>query len=324
MRNINLEAAVWNLFTSQEFFEATARECDDMVAWFGGKAISRQVASFGRNNQIFDKFQELADDFRRGAELARLGDYKLVRDTANSVRGHARGMLEQPLHAWMTEAQYQEFTDTRMGRLLTHARQITRVLHNGLVGADIYFDPDPKRADRRNDDDGFPGDEIAKVYESNIRSYGKTISWELPDPLPEYVIDTKIACRTGDEVPWTGVWYPGTGLENHSLTFAIKGARMQAAYRVTKTKEEVRAEGVLCPYPETVIVATTWNPFIPSSSPTGAGNDLWAKAGQSCPKAGLWQPTDPGVLPRAYQAGEPMANLGSTYGFTVWKWIAGR
>lgn len=76
MRDLNLEAAVWNLFTSPEFFEAAAQECEKTMEWFGTLAVGRQVANFGRNNQIFDKFKQRARDFRRGAELAKLGDYK--------------------------------------------------------------------------------------------------------------------------------------------------------------------------------------------------------------------------------------------------------
>lgn len=78
MRNINLEAAIWNLFTSFEFFEAAGRECETTMQWMGSLAVSKGVANFGRNNQIFDVFKKLARDFERGTELARLGDYELM------------------------------------------------------------------------------------------------------------------------------------------------------------------------------------------------------------------------------------------------------
>lgn len=323
MRNLHLEAAIWYFFTSSEFFEAAARESHETMEWFGTLAISRQVASFGRNNQIFDAFKTLARDFRRGAELAKLGDYQLIWDTARCVRGDIRGMLEQPIHSWMTEAEYTEFDDIRIARLMTFARQITRALNNAMVKGESFFEPNPDCPERRDDDDGFPDDDIVKVYNSNVDWYKEPSFWMLPDPLPEYVIDTTVACRTGDEVPWTGVWYPSTGLEKHCLTFAIKGFRMQPAFRVTKTKEELKAEGVLCPVAETVAVATTWHPVTPSSHHAET-NELWAKAGEACPKAGVWQPTDPGAAQRNYDLGQPMENLGSAFGLTVWRWIADR
>ena len=324
MRNIHLESAIWNLFSSGEFFEAAARECEQTMAWFGTLAISRQVANFGRNNQIFDTFKTLALDFRRGAELAALGDYRSIWETARCVRGDARGMMEQPLHSWMTEAEYREFSGVRLTRLLTYASQITRALSNAFVGADSFFDPDPEWPEGSNDDSGFPGDRLVKAYRSYTTLHDDGSFQTFPDPLPEYVIDWPVACRTGDEVPWTGVWYPSVGLEGHSLTFAIKGLRMQPAYRVTKTIEERKREsgGAVFSSPETVAVATIWHPVIPSGRPAATDDELRAKAGEPCPKSGVWQPMDVGALPRTYHVGQTMANLGSAYGLTVWRWMA--
>lgn len=322
MRELNLEAAIWYRFTSAEFFEAAARECDETMRWFGTLAISRQVVNFGRNNQIFDTFKALARDFRRGAEFARLEEYRLIWDTARCVRGDIRGMLDQPLQSWMTTTEYQEFNDIRLGRLKAYAGRINSALNNAMVGAESFFDLDPDWRDRRNDDDGFPGSEIIEWYNEYLDRFQEPFFWKLPDPRPTYVVETSITCTTGDEVPWTGVWYPSTGLEQHSLTFAIKGQRMQAAYRVVKTTEELEAEGVLFATPQTVAVATEWHPVKPSPAVVEA--ELWAKQGEPCPKAGIWQPTDPGAARRTYAAGEMMASLNSAFGLTVWRWIADR
>jgi hypothetical protein len=324
MRSLRLEAAIWDMFTSTDFFESAAQECDDMVAWFGNLAVARGTGNFGRNGQIFDKFKKLAIGFRRGSELVELDDYRLLWDISTCFSGDVRGMMEQPLHSWMTESELEEFSNNKIGRLFSYTDNIQRALINAIWGADSFFNSDPDYAEQRNDDNGFPGDEIVEAYNDVIKNRKDALSLNLPEPLPEYKAETKITCRTGDEVPCTGVWYPSAGLDNYSLTFAIKGARMQAAYRVMKTKAQLEAEGIDCPYAETIIVATTWHPLIKSDPPSTATTDLWAKAGQPCPKAGFWQPTDPDVAPRAYQAGQAMANLGSTYGFTVWKWIADR
>lgn len=328
MRNLHLEATVWNIFTSLEFFEAAAHECEDTMAWFGTLAIARQTANFGRNNQIFDTFKALARDFKRGAELARLGDYKFIWDIADCVRGDARGMMEQPLHSWMTEAEYREFEEVRIGRLIIYARLIKHSLHNGVVGAEYFFHPNPDCPERSNDDDGFPEDSIVKTYESNLNWYKEPLFSKLPEPLQEYVIDKSIGCQTGDEVPWTGVWCPATGLEKHSLTFAIRGLRMQPAFRVIKTVEELKREsdGAIVTCPETVAVATIWHPVIPSGRmiDVDTNKELQAKAGQPCPRAGIWQPMEPGAAQRSYKENETMPDLGSAYGITVWRWIADR
>lgn len=324
MRHLHLEAAIWNLFTSTSFFDSTASECEELMDFFGRLAVARKVANFGRNNQIFDKFKTLARDFRRGAELAELGDYHLIWMTARGVGGDVRGIMEQPLHSWMTEVEYREFEEVRISRLITYSSQIVRALNNGMTGAQSFFEPNPEYPERSNDDDGFPGGTIEKVYISNVDWYKDQLHWQLPNPLPEYTVDTSVACKTGDEVPWTGVWYPSTGLEKHSLTFAIKGLRMQPVYRVEKTTEELRTEECMFPPPETVAVATTWHPVILSGRSVEPDSELWEKAGEPCPRAGVWRPTDPGAPHRTYAVGETMANLGSAYGLTVWRWTSER
>lgn len=326
MRNLQMEAAIWYLFTSEEFYEAAARECDEIVEWFGRLAVSRGVANFGRNNQIYDKFKGRARDFRRGAELAALGDYEFIWDKSGYIGGDVRGMLEQPLHSWMTEAEYQEFDGVKISRLLKYSSQITSALQNAFTGAITFFEPDPECPHRRDDDDAFPGDRIVEVYEDNISWYGDRDPsfWKLPDPLPHYEVDKSITCTTGDEVPWTGVWYPSTGLEKHSLTFAIKGNRMQPAYRVIKTAEELRTEEQMFPWPQTVALSTSWHPVVVSRRSFEADDELWAKAGEMCPKPGLWRPTDPGASARIFNAGETMAQSNSPYGITVWRWVADR
>lgn len=323
MRNFDLEAAIWYRFTSNEFFEAAATECEESMTWFGRLAISRQAANLGRNHQIYDTFKTLASDFRRGAELARLGDYKLIWDTARCVRGDIRGMMDQPLHSWMTVAEYEEFEKVRIGRLRAYAGRINCALHNAMVGAQSYLNPNPRFPERSNDDDGFPGDEIVEWYNEFLDRFDEPFFWKLPDQLPIYVVNRSVQCHTGDEVPWTGVWYPSTGLEKHSLTFAIQGMRMQAAYRVTKTTQELQAEGLVLATPETVAVPALWYP-VELSSPQTSDNELWSKEGEPCPKAGVWQPTDPGAAQRTYKVGEPMVSLGSAFGLTVWRWVADR
>lgn len=324
MRNLHIEAAIWNLFSSVDFFVKAAKECESIAEWFGTSATSRQVGNFGRNGQIYDTFKKRADDFIRGAKLAKLGDYKLVWEVSDSIRGDIRGIMEQPMRSWMSDVEYQEFSSIKTGRLLSFASQITRALNNAMIGADSFFDPDPDCSERRDDDDGFPDDEIVKIYKSKTDWYKGQLNWPLPDPLPEYLIDKSVACKTGDEVPWTGVWYPVTGLERHSLTFAIKGLRMQPVYRVVKTVAEFTEEDDKFPYPETVAVATTWHPLIPSGKPAATNEELRSKAGELCPKAGVWQPMEPGTAPRHYATGETMADLKSAYGITVWQWIADR
>jgi hypothetical protein len=45
------------------------------------------------------------------------------------------------------------------------------------------------------------------------------------------------------------------------------------------------------------------------------------KAGQPCPKAGVWASQDVKSMERYYKAGETMLDLNSAYGLTLWKWV---
>ena len=270
MRNLHLEAAIWNFFTSMEFYEEAACECERTMEWLRSLIVARNVADFGRNNQIYGTFRKRADDFRRGAQLAGLGDYKMIRKTSNLISGDARGMMEQPLHSWMTAAEYKEFGSVRLSRLFAHADQIANALNNALTAGASFLYPDPDCPERCNDDDGFPGDSIVEVYNAAIVRYEEPLLWRLPDPLTEYVVDESIKCRTGEEVPWTGVWYPEAGLEGNSLTFAIKGMPMQPAFRIVKTIEErERESGAYFGCPESVAFSTTWYRVIPSGRVLG-------------------------------------------------------
>ncbi len=321
MRNLQLESAIWYLFTSNDFYEGAARESESIMHWFGEQATSNGVAGFGRNNQIFDYFKMRANDFRRGIEMANLGDYEFIWNIAGCIRGDVRGIMEQPLHSWMSEKDYENFSRIKIGRLIAYAGRIERALANAMVKDESYFDPKPECPGRNHDDDGFPGNGIMRDYVDYV-NWGKGPGQvKLPEHLPEYIVDKKISCRTGNEVPWTGVWYPSTGLENQSLTFAVKGLRMQPAFRIVKTAEEAEAEG-LSPRTQTVALVTTWHPVVALVRKDEPERELRAQAGHPCPRAGIWQPVDPGATQRRYAAGETLANLGSAYGFTVWRWVS--
>lgn len=322
MRNLSLEAAIWNLFTSAEFFEDAARECEKTMEWFGTLAVTRGTAKFGRNSQIYDTFKRRANEFRRGAELAKLGDYRFIWKVSDSIRGDARGFMEQALHSWMTDAEVREFNHVRMSRILAYSSQITSALNNAMTAADSFFDPDPECPERADDDDGFPGDGIVQMYEGYANFFENGF-WHLPTPLPEYRVDSSIECKTGEVVPLTGVWYPAIGLDKHSLTFAIEGLRMQPAFRIVRTEEELELEGDWSGA-ETVAVATMWHPVVRCIPRTCVNDELWAKAGDACPKAGIWQASDMAASERAYIDGELMKNLGSAYGLTVWRRLRDR
>lgn len=50
-------------------------------------------------------------------------------------------------------------------------------------------------------------------------------------------------------------------------------------------------------------------------------SELRAKAGSPCPKTGTWQSIDPQERRQHFELGEPMGNLESNYGLTVWRYL---
>lgn len=324
MRSLELETALWHRFTSKDFYLAAASESEEITRWFGTLAISKGVANLGCNNQVFDTFKNLANTIKAGASMAELGQYRPVMNAVRGLGGDIKGLMDQPLRSWMTAAEFDEFNNVKLCRLLTLTGLIRRALTNALLGAESYFNPHPDYPERREDDDGFPGGEIIDIYaENNGWKFDQTF-WSLPQPLPSAVVNENVRCATGEEVPSTGVWYPSVGLERHSLTFAIKGRPMQAAYRVLKTRKELKAQGFFLPVAETTAVATIWHPIVTSGRPDRSEKALWTKAGEQCPRAGLWRPTDPGAAPRKYELGEKMVQLNSPHGITVWSWVEDR
>jgi len=61
--------------------------------------------------------------------------------------------------------------------------------------------------------------------------------------------------------------------------------------------------------------------YVPAGTAPIADNELRARAGEPCPKAGQWQTVDTPPQNRVFQQGEAMANLNSAYGLTVWRFV---
>ncbi len=58
-----------------------------------------------------------------------------------------------------------------------------------------------------------------------------------------------------------------------------------------------------------------------SSAPAQADGELRANAGEPCPKAGMWEALDIAPQTKFYEQGETMLDLGSAYGWTVWRYM---
>ena len=79
-----------------------------------------------------------------------------------------------------------------------------------------------------------------------------------PTEIPEYAADTSVSCKTGQIVPWTGVWVPADGMGKAALVFARQGLQiMQPAYHFIRKDEDTGDE-------EYDLVEATFHPVRPT------------------------------------------------------------
>lgn len=146
-----------------------------------------------------------------------------------------------------------------------------------------------------------------------------------PAPIPEYAPDKTIACKTGEIVPWTGVWVPSTGMGTAALAFARKGVQvMQPAYEVGRMDEDGDF------IEEYALVDCTWYAVRPTGrmishpasgevSAHGATDRLRCEANQPCPQDGYWfTPAQVGSR-RYFKQGDVMPEVDGDYGATIWQ-----
>lgn len=156
--------------------------------------------------------------------------------------------------------------------------------------------------------------------------YDKVVNEPLnpPPTWPTYRLNPQVTVKSGDRVPQTGIYLPD--VDHGFPTLLIKsddemvGEANEASVVIDPAVSEQKGyRPTLWTLVERV-ADTSDTPAV--AAPLHAEDEpLRARAGQPCPKAGVWQPQDVNAVERAYQAGEIMADLGSAYGFTVWQWV---
>lgn len=320
-RDLNLEAWLWYFFTSPEFYEMAAKECEDMRDTFGGVAMAHGKTSYKRNGQIYDAFNTAAQNFRRGIDFVKHEEYNVIYNAAQAVASDIRGMVQwSSPDAWMNEAESKEF-HRRTGRIGSYEYLIQHALFNGLKGGNAYMSESNPYKDR---DDGFRDSSIVKWF--NYYNDEDNFGWKLPSPIPGYEIDKTVSVKTTEVCSRTGVWYPDTGLERHSLVFAIHGLPMPAAFYCDKTMEELLAETgkAYSSKINTTAVETIWHPVkLVEEAPknvTAFPEKLRCEASEPCPKTGYWWTPAKENSRAHFKQGEIMPDFpGSNYGVTIWQ-----
>ncbi|UXY15359.1 hypothetical protein N8I74_18940 [Chitiniphilus purpureus] len=315
-----------------------------VLAFFKEEALARGLQDYGRNNQIYDAWKKHAQDLESGIELAKFGDYAKLDDAAAGIYSTNRGVTQHVWMGWLGDAEEKYHQITIIPG--EYAARIRKTLAPGLRGGQYWlheaFNFPPER---RNRDFGPTGEKILLFIQSNVEEvYPHLKKTPIPSRFPRYAPDTSRPIKTGEAVPWTGVWIPAAGLENHSLTFAVEGLSMPPSWRIIKTAEQLEQEcvdsgkgkrnknglvfddqGELLTFldDELEITEMTWYPLLQVDEVERVVQRGRVEANQPCPVRGYWYTPAKQNSRALFEHGARMPDFPeSTYGATIWYWDA--
>lgn len=158
-----------------------------------------------------------------------------------------------------------------------------------------------------------PGSLTVRFYEDVRGSLGAPSSW------PVYRLNDKVRVRTGDDVKVSGIYLPDA---DHSIpVYMIAGfmpahqARIGFNPDTDWQREKVDTTWTLV---ERIADSGGGTPGAPDA--VVAGIRLRAAAGEACPCTGWWVTPAAANSRRRFQTGEPMPDLRSSWGATIWQW----
>lgn len=315
-RNLSHEAHLWYTLTSPDFFEQAKFPLQTARDLFINCLQADPLASnYAPMPSLATELDELLHTHSHAKLALQHGEWSGVIAWQGKLERLPRSFGERNL-AWMGGS-----ADLFM-QSLEAADSIASSIWVALVMSKMYSSE--KYSDRTADwhfeipsDMGYQGGGIAVYQEPEIFP-------TLPTQIPEYAPDTSISCKTGDIVPWTGVWVPSTGMGTAALAFARKDLQvMQAAYEIASVDEDG--------YPTFKVVDCTWHPVKPTGRMIGHPVLLQLKhdaatapgrceSGVRCPREGYWFTPAQENSRRLFKLGQTMPRLGTDYGITIWQW----
>jgi hypothetical protein len=314
-RNLSQEAHLWYTISSPDYIakaKVTLQEAADLM--HADVAQHAFIVDYAPVPYWGGVIEDLLDRFDGALEILKQGEFDPMQRWASRMKTIPRGLQEGNMN-WMSEmGQFMELLNATFG--------ICDDFLTSVAMSERFSDPNYKdgSADWRYElpeDVGYEGNGIARYIEPSVFPV-------LPHQIPEYVPDTSVSCKTGDIVPWTGVWVPTTGMGTAALAFARKSVQiMQPAYEIASVDEDG--------YSTFNLVDCAWHPVKPTGNMIShpslnsvaqrADNQrLRCEAGQPCPQSGWWfTPASPSSR-RKFAAGEAMPVVNPAYGTNIWQW----
>jgi len=142
---------------------------------------------------------------------------------------------------------------------------------------------------------------------------------DLPKEWPTYRLNPAVRCKTGDDIPQSGVYLPD--VDDSVPRLMIKGNFFPVGEAFVGVDNSGR---------ETSRAPTTWT-LVERIADTGGGNPgdpdpikagvrLRAMAGEACPRTGHWFTPARENSRTRFEAGQTMPNVGGSWGTTIWQW----
>lgn len=326
-----LAKAVWCLrhATSEEFYRGAVAACEEV------------------------RMQKHARELERAIEFAQHHYFEQIRAAASRIEStHMNDALND-----MHQGGYEPSPgyDRCAEIMRNYTSSIEGSLTCGLSGGLYWLRGAPSDPpERKNAPFGNGGGDFVKTFLGGPDINGKTPEENYPhfkeNPPPlvfqHHEPDTSRPCKTGDKVPFTGIWIAEDGKEGDrpDIVFAIEEKPMTPLWRLVKTSKEVEAEmleqpgytqskhGIIYDSKGEVVYGrdqyeigpATWFPLVESGTFTKRETDfpLRVEGGQACPCEGLWWSPAGREESRFFRQGEIMPLIKfPTWGQRFWFWL---
>lgn len=320
-RNLSREAHTWYTLISPEHMDRAFAHISKAYAAFDGAAKSHALAGdYAPTGYWGGQMEELLQTYDHARAMLVAGDFSAMIAWGGTLEDIPRG-LKEGVTDWLG-GNYSLFWNSLNAAYSACSRFWSAVEGSQMFTRASFRDGTEDWRQIMNDDWSISG---ASIY-----FYEEAAFPTRPVDIPEYAPDTSITCRTGEIVPWTGLWVPSYGLRTSALAFARKDIQlMQFAYEVVYENPDDGSEEFDC-------VEATWHPVRPTGRmipwPEGCGpleldesippEQRRCAAGYFCPKAGYWMTPAKTDSRRMFREGDVMPELGSAWGMTIWQWDA--
>ena len=317
-RNLSQETHLWYTISSPDYIAKAKIKLQEAADLMHAQVTQHpSINDYAPVSYWGGVIEELLSQFDSAVEILKHGEFSPMIRWVSRMQDIPRGLQESNMN-WMSEMG--QFMDLLNDSHSICARFSRAVMMSNMYSSQRYKDGTGDWHHDIPEDMGYEGNNIARNSEEYIFP-------TLPEQIPEYAPDTSMSCKTGDIVPWTGVWVPSTGMGTAALAFARQGVQvMQPAYEVASVDEDGFAETFS-------LVDCVWHPVKPTGrmiehpvltqlkheQATARGR---CESGERCPREGYWFTPAAQDSRRLFKLGEVMPSFGGDYGQTIWQWAA--